>query len=128
VLTLNLVTDVSNPDGVTDDYDGPTYESADYVGISGGGAMGLITCALHTVRRCILIAPFVTEDLRVSEARDLGDAEQIVDHEDLRETPARMARAYAELARRRSRRPCWARCAPTPPAGPSSSPWPACRA
>lgn len=45
-LTSNIVTEVANPDGISDNYRGPIYDHVDYVGFSGGGAMGLISCAM----------------------------------------------------------------------------------
>ena len=77
VLTSNLITGRSNPKGISDDYRGPTYDDVDYVGLSGGGAVGLITCAVHALRHCVLVAGFVTEDLRLANAANFGDIEQV---------------------------------------------------
>ena len=77
VLTSNLVSGAPNPHGVSDDYQGPTYDDVDYVGLSGGGAMGLITCAIHALTSCVLVSGFVTEDLRIENASNFGDTEQI---------------------------------------------------
>lgn len=52
------------------------YDSVSYVGLSGGAATGLVACSLHRFAKCILIAGFLPEPLRLSSAADVGDIEQ----------------------------------------------------
>jgi hypothetical protein len=52
------------------------YHEISYVGLSGGGAMGLVACAVFRFDKCILIAGFLPEYLRLSSINNWGDAEQ----------------------------------------------------
>lgn len=54
----------------------PGYAAVSYVGLSGGATTGLTTCAILTLRRCVLVAGVMPDDLRVKYARNFGDAEQ----------------------------------------------------
>jgi hypothetical protein len=54
----------------------PAYTSISYVGLSGGATTGLATCAVLTLRRCVLIAGVMPVDLRVKYLENFGDAEQ----------------------------------------------------
>lgn len=53
------------------------YDEISYVGLSGGGNTGLSACAIFNFKKCILIAGFLPEYLRVSNINSWGDSEQI---------------------------------------------------
>lgn len=55
---------------------GDGYDAVSYVGLSGGGATGLVACSVRRFEKCILIASFLPDYLRVSSAADVGDIEQ----------------------------------------------------
>lgn len=52
------------------------YDSVNYVGLSGGATTGLTTCGVLALRRCVLVAGVMPDDLRLKYPRNFGDAEQ----------------------------------------------------
>lgn len=55
----------------------PKYVEIIYVGLSGGGATGLTACAVFNFDKCVLVAGFLPEYLRVQQLHSWGDAEQV---------------------------------------------------
>jgi hypothetical protein len=54
----------------------PSYLDVTYVGLSGGATTGLAACAVLSLRRCVLVAGVMPNDLRAKYWRNFGDAEQ----------------------------------------------------
>jgi hypothetical protein len=52
------------------------YVEIVYLGLSGGGATGLTACAVFSFDKCILVAGFLPEYLRVQSISAWGDSEQ----------------------------------------------------
>jgi hypothetical protein len=55
------------------------FNSVHYVGISGGGFSGLISCALYSYRSCTLIAGFLPFKYKIIDLKNWGDSEQYAD-------------------------------------------------
>lgn len=58
------------------DFPNRKYTNIYYVGLSGGGVTGLSACAIFSFDKCILVAGFLPEYLRVQAMNAWGDAEQ----------------------------------------------------
>jgi len=52
------------------------YDAVSYVGLSDGGGTGLVACSVHRFEKCILVAGFLPDYLRVASTADVGDIEQ----------------------------------------------------
>lgn len=55
------------------------YNNIHYVGLSGGGFVGLISCAIFNYRTCTLIAGFIPFKYKMSSLNNWGDSEQWMD-------------------------------------------------
>jgi hypothetical protein len=58
------------------DFTSKRYTKTSYIGLSGGATTGLSACAVFSFDKCILIAGFVPEYIRVQFIGSWGDAEQ----------------------------------------------------
>lgn len=55
------------------------FNSVHYVGLSGGGFSGLISCGLYSYRSCTLIAGFLPFKYKITDLKNWGDSEQYAD-------------------------------------------------
>jgi len=55
------------------------YQNVSYLGLSGGGTVGLPICGLVKFDKCVLVAGFLPLYLRSQQADSWGDSEQIAD-------------------------------------------------
>lgn len=55
------------------------FDKVHYVGLSGGGFSGLISCALYQYQTCTLIAGFLPFKYKISDLKSWGDIEQWAD-------------------------------------------------
>ena len=55
------------------------FNNVHYVGLSGGGFAGLISCGLYRYRSCTLIAGFLPFKYKITDLKNWGDSEQYAD-------------------------------------------------
>jgi hypothetical protein len=69
----------SRPFYFNGEYSNIQFDHVHYVGLSGGGFAGLISCGLYKYRSCTLVAGFLPFKYKISDLKHWGDSEQWAD-------------------------------------------------